>query len=80
MPVSTQVPDRRGGLLPDVTTERPELCGAAAPGRPGQVEQDRTCGGPPGVTCSGWGDGSRPAVAGLCSSHSCPDRTSAPGP
>lgn len=37
-PACTQVPDRRGGLLPDVAAERPELLGAAAPGGPGQVE------------------------------------------
>lgn len=34
-----QVSDWRGGLLPDVPAERPELCGAAAPGGPGQVEE-----------------------------------------
>ncbi|XP_024205298.1 VPS9 domain-containing protein 1 isoform X15 [Pan troglodytes] len=37
--LSTQVPDRRGGLLPHITAECPELRGAAAPGRPGQVGQ-----------------------------------------
>ncbi|XP_041627101.1 VPS9 domain-containing protein 1 isoform X2 [Vulpes lagopus] len=43
-----QIPDRRGGLLPDVTTECPELRGAAAPGGSGQVAEDH-----PGGTCSG---------------------------
>lgn len=50
---SMQVPDWRGGLLPDIPAERPELRGAAAPAGPGQVVEDQPAKDWPGGTCAG---------------------------
>lgn len=47
---SMQVPDWRGGLLPDIPAECPELRGAAAPAGPGQVVEDRLARDWPGGT------------------------------
>ncbi|XP_059759519.1 VPS9 domain-containing protein 1 isoform X1 [Balaenoptera ricei] len=58
-----EVPDRRGGLLPDVTAERPELRGAAAPAGPGQVAEDGLAKDWPGGTCMGRWAGRGGALA-----------------
>lgn len=60
---AVQVPDRRGGLLPDVTAERPELRGAAAPAGPGQVAEDRLAKDWPRGTCMGRWAGRGGALA-----------------